>query len=129
MIWGALLNPIGAVLDRVIPDVNERAKVRAELERQAAKGDLDLLLGQLKINAAEAQHKSVFVAGWRPFVGWVSGLSLMHDFLIAPYTGALLDITLTSNTTVLMPILMGLLGLRSFDKYRGTATDKVGGKR
>ena len=135
MIWDAILNPIGKVLDRVIPDVNERAKVRAELERQAAQGELDLLLGQLKINLQEAAHKSVFVAGWRPFIGWTCGLILAFNYIAVPLLNFGLELAYPTDTPTvgaldagtMMPVLLGLLGLagaRSFEKAKGVSREK-----
>ena len=80
---------------------------------------------QTKINAAEATHRSVFVAGWRPFVGWVCGFGLLYAVLLEP----LLRFIFTVNgwdstfpiidTTITMQVLFGMLGLagfRSFEK-------------
>ena len=69
---GALLPVIGKVLDRVIPDKNARKQAQEELERAEQSGELQLLLGQIEINKQEAAHKSLFVAGWRPAVGWTT---------------------------------------------------------
>tara|TARA_R110002126_G_scaffold28799_6_gene95861 strand:- start:1850 stop:2248 length:399 start_codon:yes stop_codon:yes gene_type:complete len=80
---------------------------------------------QAKINTAEATHRSVFVAGWRPFVGWVCGLGLLYAVLLEP----LLRFIFTVNgwnsqfpiidTTITMQVLFGMLGLagvRSYEK-------------
>lgn len=131
MIWDALLNPIGKVLDRVIPDVNERAKVKAELESQAQQGELDLLLGQLKINAAEAAHKSVFVAGWRPGIGWTCCLILLNNYVLLPWAETFGYETPELDASAVMPIILGLLGLvgsRSYEKAKGVANNGNGGR-
>jgi hypothetical protein len=83
---------------------------------------------QTKINEAEATHRSVFVAGWRPFIGWICGLSLMYSAFIEPlsrfiakmngYEGTFPII----DTTITMQVLLGMLGLgavRSYDKKQG----------
>ena len=80
---------------------------------------------QTKINEAEATHRSVFVAGWRPFIGWVCGLGLLYAVFIEP----LLRLVFTVNgweiefphidTTITMQVLFGMLGLvgaRSYEK-------------
>ena len=80
---------------------------------------------QTKINEAEATHRTVFVAGWRPFIGWVCGLGLLYDVFIEP----LLRFVFTVNgweiefphidTTITMQVLFGMLGLvgaRSYEK-------------
>ncbi len=78
---------------------------------------------QTKINEAEASHRSVFVAGWRPFVGWVCGFGLLYAVLLEP----LLRFTFTVNgwnstfpaidTTITMQVLFGMLGLASFRSF------------
>ena len=78
---------------------------------------------QTKINEAEAGHRSVFVAGWRPFVGWVCGFGLLYAVLLEP----LLRFTFTVNgwnstfpaidTTITMQVLFGMLGLASFRSF------------
>ena len=78
---------------------------------------------QTKINAAEATHRSVFVAGWRPFVGWVCGFGLLYAVLLEP----LLRFIFTVNgwestfpiidTTITMQVLFGMLGLAGFRSY------------
>ena len=80
---------------------------------------------QTKINEAEATHRTVFVAGWRPFIGWVCGLGLLYAVFIEP----LLRFVFTVNgweiefphidTTITMQVLFGMLGLvgaRSYEK-------------
>ena len=95
----------------------------------AEKHAQELAKGQLEINKAEAGHKSIFVAGWRPFIGWTCGVALAWHFVIAPfimffsaYFGldmpALPDFDMGSLLTVLMGML-GLGGLRTFEKYKG----------
>jgi hypothetical protein len=80
---------------------------------------------QTKINEAEATHRSVFVAGWRPFIGWVCGIGLMYAVFIEPlmrfiYTVKGWDILFPQiDTTITMQVLFGMLGLvgaRSYEK-------------
>ncbi len=108
-------------------DKNKRAaaerKIEAELTTHLAKIDL----AQLDINKQEAAHRSVFVAGWRPFVGWCCGISLAWSYICQPIivfvlaqTGHLVDLP-ALDMSQMMPVLMGMLGLgglRSFEKYK-----------
>jgi hypothetical protein len=80
---------------------------------------------QTKINEAEATHRSVFVAGWRPFIGWVCGIGLMYAVFIEPLMRFIFTvrgwvITFPKiDTTVTMQVLFGMLGLvgaRSYEK-------------
>lgn len=92
--------------------------------REAIKGkEMDpekLIELQAKINEAEAQHRSLFVAGWRPFIGWICGIALAYNFIIRD-----LIIFVSGSEAVppalqmdhLMTILMGMLGLGAFRTY------------
>ena len=80
---------------------------------------------QTKINEAEARHRSVFVAGWRPFIGWVCGIGLMYAVFIEPLMRFVFTVkgwTIVFpkiDTTITMQVLFGMLGLvgaRSFEK-------------
>ena len=119
----ALLPTIGKVLDKVLPDKNARAAAQEALNASAQAGDLDLLLGQLKINAIEAAHPSIFVSGWRPACGWICAIGLLYNVVLAPF----LDIFITVpevDPALLYPVLLGMLGLsgsRSFEKSKGIA--------
>ena len=76
-----ILKGAGDILGKFIPDANERLKAEGELNRLAAQN----AAGQLAVNAEEAKHKSIFVSGWRPFIGWACGIVLvgipLMDFL------------------------------------------------
>jgi len=122
----AALPMIGKVLDKIIPDKNARASAQEALEAADQKGELDLLLGQLEVNKVEAAHKSLFVAGWRPFIGWVCGVGLLYNVILSPF----LDIWFVMpkvDPAMLYPVLMGMLGLggmRSFEKTKGVSREK-----
>ncbi|BAQ92909.1 MAG: hypothetical protein CBE33_05170 [Candidatus Pelagibacter sp. TMED273] len=96
--------------------------------REAIKGkELDpneLIQIQTKINEIEAKHRSVFVAGWRPFVGWVCGIALAYNFIIRDlFIWALQpeEVPPALQMEHLMTVLMGMLGLgglRTFEKIK-----------
>lgn len=119
------------ILDRVIPDKNARAAAKEELEKLDQRGELNLLLGQLEINKKEAEHKSIFVAGWRPAVGWVCVIILVYNYIIYPtalfFTTVSMDSPpnlLSLDATGIMPVILGMLGLsgyRSFEKTKNVA--------
>jgi len=106
----SLLPIVGKVLDKVIPDKNARQAAQLALEAAEQRGELDLLMGQLEVNKAEAAHKSLFVAGWRPFIGWVSGVGLMYNVLLSPFLDIWFEMP-TVDPALLYPVLMGMLGL------------------
>lgn len=95
----------------------------AELQAQAAELDAASMQAQAEINKAEAQHSSLFVAGWRPFLGWTGGLSLFYQFLLRPLLTGLAGLDMPPvETEALYPIILGMLGLggmRSWEKYKG----------
>lgn len=128
MIGAAILGTISSVLDKVIPDVNARKAAKEALAEAERQGELDLLLGQLSINRQEAAHKSLFVAGWRPAVGWVCVLAMGNNFLIIPYADAFFpNVMIQLDVAQMMPVLIGMLGLggmRSYEKVRGVAREK-----
>ena len=130
-----------SIISRVWPDPSDQAKQLFKLEELKQKGDLAQLnamvvslQGQLKINAVEAAHKSIFVAGWRPFIGWVGGFSLAYAGILEPlmrfiatvagYEGDFPLIETASTITILMGML-GIGGMRSYDKKNKTQTDKL----
>lgn len=127
-------NVAGPILDgilRFIPDKNERAKAKEQFETQMLSALTALVHGQLEINKAEAQHSNVFVAGWRPAIGWICGAGLAWNYLLQPLIawGAFLagvDIGKApeldiSDLLVLLGGMLGLGGLRTYEKRLGVA--------
>ena len=129
---------IGKVFDRVFPDPAQaqEAKLKVlELEQQGElaelEADVKLAAGQMQINEQEAQHSSLFVAGWRPFVGWTCGVALAYHFIIQPLAnwgaflaGADLEGMPEMDMGELMTVLLGMLGLggmRSYEKRNHVA--------
>ncbi len=126
---------LGKVLDRVIPDPAERAKMQIELAKLADADNERVhqeMLGQIATNTEEAKHRSLFIAGWRPFVGWGCGFALVYNVLLAPlilflarlfgYAGEMP----VTDTAFLQTILLAMLGvgaMRSYDKAKGTSDD------
>lgn len=130
-----LLQPlIGKVLD-LIPDPGERARQQAALMQAVMEAAAKADLAQLDVNKAEASSGSVFVAGWRPFIGWVCGAALAFQYLVRPLV---LSVThaagvasfelpgLDDNLWQLLLAMLGMGALRSYDKVQGVAAVKVG---
>lgn len=137
-----------AAIERIWPDPIKRAEELRKLEELHQKGDLaelnahvQLMLAQLEVNKAEAKHKSIFVAGWRPFIGWVGGGSLAYAGLIYPllsWVWSLLQVLEVIPKDIEKPplievgilgtIVTGMLGIgtmRSYDKTKGVQTDSI----
>lgn len=137
MSLAALIPLVGSVIDKIFPDAKSAAEAKLRLfelqqagELKALDADLQMALGQIEVNKAEAQSASLFVSGWRPAVGWVCVAGLGWTFLLHP---ALTWYLAMSGTPMALPnpaqehlfeLLMGLLGLggfRTFEKVRGVA--------
>lgn len=117
------MSVISKVLDRVIPDKNARAAAGEELNAAEQSGELQLMLGQLEVNKVEAAHKSLFVSGWRPMVGWVCGIGLGYNVILSPFLDIWFDMPVV-DPAMLYPVLMGMLGmggLRTAEKFKGVA--------
>jgi hypothetical protein len=136
--WGNILKAtIGPILDgvlRLIPDKGERARAKELFEGQMLTAMTSLVQGQLEINKQEAQHTSIFVAGWRPFIGWVCGISLVWNFIIQPLLlwiawmmpelGIDMSTAPKLDSGELMTVLLGMLGLgglRTYEKRLGVS--------
>lgn len=119
-----LIGPIYKLLDKVVPDLDERAKMANEIATMASKQAAENAAAQLKVNEREAQHRTVFVAGWRPFIGWTCGLALFNNYLVVPYAIAygltVPFIDMGTMTTILLGML-GLGGLRTYEKLNGVS--------
>ena len=121
-----LIAPITSLLDKFIPDKDARDKLAHEIATMSVKQAHEIQMSQIKVNEVQAAHKSLFVAGSRPAIMWICALGLLYAVLLHP----ILDIWLTMpevNTDVLTPVMMGLLGLggmRSFEKAKGVAREK-----
>ena len=133
--FGELLKGVlGPIVDgflKFIPDKNKREEAKEQLESQMLLAMTGLVQGQLAINQKEAEHGSIFVAGWRPAIGWICGGALGWNFVIQPIaswaaflSGIDLDGMPTLDTGQLTTILLGMLGLgglRTYEKRLGVA--------
>jgi hypothetical protein len=129
-ILGLLSNPITALIDRLVPDKVANDAAKAELGKMALNGELQAVAGQIQVNLAEAGSRSVFVSGWRPFVGWVCGVGLVTQFLVCPlftWGSALAGHPTTfpsldmGTLLTLLAGMLGLGGLRTYEKLNGVA--------
>ena len=123
-ILAALIEPVAGLLGKFIPDKDQANRLAHEIATLAEKQANEQILAQLEVNKQEAAHKSLFVAGWRPGMGWVCVLGMLINFIVVPLSmGALEGLDLTE----MMPVLLGMLGLggmRSYEKKNGVAREK-----
>jgi len=124
-----LIQPISKILDKFVADKDLKAKLQHELDTEIHRANL----AQIDVNKAEASHKSLFVAGWRPFVGWVCAGALAYHFILQPilvFAISVYGISITLpefDMGSLMTILMGMLGLgglRTLEKVQKVSRDK-----
>lgn len=124
----ALIGPISSILEKAIPDADLRRKLSHDISTMAEKNAHEQIKAQLEINKAEAGHKSLFVSGWRPAVGWTCCLGMAANFLLIPIANFALalassDISIPLiDLETMLPVLLGMLGLggmRSFEKSKG----------
>jgi|TARA_R110000824_G_scaffold319012_1_gene506145 hypothetical protein len=124
LLGGDLVKSVGGIIDSL--HTSQEEKDNAKIKLQALENELKTK--QIDVNKVEAGHRSIFVAGWRPFLGWVSGISVAFVYLFQPFIVMVLkifgsDIELpTLDLSQLMPLILGMLGLgglRSFEKARG----------
>lgn len=118
------------IVNKFIPDPEARAKASKELRDSLQSWDKM----QTAVNTEEAKHSSIFVAGWRPFVGWTCGSAFALHFVLLPIVNVGMQmagkaqITVTFDMQTLLTVLMGMLGmggLRTFEKLKGVARQKM----
>ena len=124
----SILPVAGEVIDRLVPDKHGAAKAKQQLEAALVQAEVSGLLGQIEINKTEAASRSVFVAGWRPFIGWSCGAAMAYSYVAQPIlafalaqSGYLIELPRV-ELGEMMPVLLGMLGLggmRSFEKLKG----------
>lgn len=125
------LKVVGQVIDRAWPDPTEAAKQKLDAEKSLR----DALQGwddqQAKINQAEAGSASMFVAGWRPFIGWVCGGALAYTYILAPgavFVAQAFGVVppklpvLDGNLYELLIAMLGMAGLRTYEKQIGATS-------
>lgn len=119
-----LIEPVSQILDKFIADKDLKIKLQHELNQELHKANM----AQIEVNKVEAQHRTVFVAGWRPFTGWICASALAYHFILEP---VLIFVLATQNIQLTLPtfdmgslltVLMGMLGLgglRTYEKTKG----------
>ena len=125
---GSLVGPVSGLLDKFIEDKDVKNQLAHDLSTMAERHAQELSKGQLEINKAEAQSRNIFVAGWRPFIGWTCGFAMAYNYVLQPiliFVLAQFDYLVQLpglDLSEMMPVLMGMLGLggmRSFEKFKG----------
>lgn len=125
---GEIATAVKGVVDKFLPDKSEEEKNKLALELAQLQFDQVLTQAQTDTNKAEAGNASVFVAGWRPFIGWVCGGAFAWTFILAPFISYAAKLAGNPvelpnlDLSQLSPVLMGMLGLgamRTVEKVNG----------
>jgi len=125
----SLIGPVTGILDKFIEDKDQKAKLAHEIATMSDTHAQQALLSQLEINKAEAASGSLFKGGWRPFIGWTSGIAFAYHFVLQPIlifvltaSGVDLPELPEFDMSTLLTVLGGMLGiggLRSYEKTKG----------
>lgn len=134
---GSLFDFASKVIDRVVPDPAQKAAAQLEVLKLSQSGELaqlnadtQLAVAQAATNTEEAKTGNLFIAGWRPFIGWVCGTGLGIQFIVSPLFTFVADffgkhiVVPTLDLGTLITLLFGMLGLgamRSAEKIKGVA--------
>jgi hypothetical protein len=125
---GEIANLASSIVSKIWPDASQAQKDALTLELAQMQAQTAADAAQTSVDQAEAGNTSVFVAGWRPFIGWVCGSAFAWTFIVAPmvtYGAALAGHPLSLpalDLSQLSPVLMGMLGLgamRTVEKVHG----------
>lgn len=125
----SLIGPVTGLLDKFIEDKDAKNAMAHEIATMAEKAAHEAAMAQIEVNKAEAQHKSLFVSGWRPSVGWICSIAMGYHFVLQPVivfaataAGATLPDLPEFDMDSLMTVLLGMLGLgglRTYEKQKG----------
>ena len=113
------------ILGKFMPDKTERMKLAHELATQGQNHTHEITMAQLAINKVEAASKFLFVAGWRPFIGWGCGIGFIYATLVTPFLAIWIEMP-PVDTELLEKVLFGMLGfgaLRTYEKVKGIARE------
>lgn len=134
-ILGDIIDAVSGLAGKAIVDKDKKNEILFKLEELKDKGDERFhqeLMAQVEVNKVEAASGSLFVAGWRPFIGWVGGTGLAWSFIVGPaveyvarfrgFTGTLPEFNFEQLITIVLAML-GIGGMRTFEKYKGVSTN------
>lgn len=140
VVLGVIDGPLDKLLGRFFPNADDRQKAKLEMQSELIKQEgalqtkvLEIQQAQIEVNKVEAAHASLFVAGWRPYVGWVCGFALTWQYVLQPFASFFLTIAQgiwkfdvpplpVLDSSQMITVLLGMLGLgglRTFEKIKG----------
>jgi hypothetical protein len=119
-----LVGPITGLLDKFIEDKDQKAQLAHDLATMSQRHTQEQVLAQLEIAKQDAKG-NWFQSSWRPLIGWICGLSLGINYMVAPIAAGFGVVIPQADMSVMMPLLFGMLGIagmRSYDKKQATDT-------
>jgi len=117
----ALIGPVTGLLDKFIPDADQKAKLAHDIATMSEKHAQEIALAQIKVNEAEAKG-NWFQSSWRPATAWVCVLGFLVNFLVSPICAGFGIVIPQADTATMLPVLMGMLGLgtmRTVERLKG----------
>jgi len=117
----ALIPAVTGILDKFIPDADKKAELAHKIATMSEKHAQEIALAQIKVNEAEAKG-NWFQSSWRPATAWVCVLGFMVNFLVSPLCAGFGIIIPQADTSTMLPVLMGMLGLagmRTAERLKG----------
>ena len=121
-----LIGPVSGLLGKVIKDKDQAAQLAHEIATMGEKHAQEQVMAQLEILKMDAQG-NWFQSSWRPLIGWIGGISLGINYMVAPIAMGFGFSIPQADMSVVMPLLLGMLGMggmRSFDKLNKTDSKK-----
>ena len=122
----SLIGPATKLIGKFVKDKDKQAQLAHDLSTMAERHAQELALKQIEVNKAEAQG-NWFQSSWRPLIGWICGLSLAINYMVAPICAGFGITIPQADKSVMMPLMFGMLGIggmRSYDKMKKTDTKK-----
>lgn len=129
----SLAGPVESIIGKFVQDKDQKAALAHEIATLAEKQANEQALAQIEVNKVEAAHQSLFIAGWRPSIGWVCSLAMLLNFILIPFINLGLDFAQMGiqldliEMETMMPVLLGMLGLggmRTAEKLKGVQREK-----
>jgi hypothetical protein len=130
---GPIVDMVKTVLERVLPDPKAKADALQKLAELEQNGDLQVIANQVEINKIEAASPNLFIAGWRPAVGWVCAAGLAVSLVVGPlfaWGSALARHPMQQpsmpldTTMALVTSMLGVAGMRTYEKLKGVESNR-----
>lgn len=119
---------VGNIAEKFLDGKATKEDLDAAAASEELSAEVQLALAQITLNKEEAKAGSLFISGWRPFVGWTCGLAMAFNFLVVPVLMSFGLLFEPLDISVMMPVLLGMLGiggLRSYEKVKKVERNRL----